>query len=52
MRDLTAARGIHTYPPLYTEEGADPATASRAPVPIGELWTSSLDAREQLGIED
>jgi hypothetical protein len=46
---LDASRGIHTYPPLFTEDGRDIESVSRKPVPMGELWSIWLDAREQLG---
>ena len=52
VRSLTPAEGIHTYPPLFTKEGADVAEASRRPVPIGELWSLWLDFRGQLGVAE
>ena len=52
VRELTPARAIHSYPPLFTKEGQDIAAATRRPVPVGELWSVWFDFREQLGITD
>jgi hypothetical protein len=35
---LTRAQAIHTWPPLWSNEGKDVASASRKAVPVLELW--------------
>jgi hypothetical protein len=44
------SQGMHLYPPPWSVEGRDPATVSRAPVPLAELWGVTWSTRAQLAI--
>lgn len=46
---LAPHEGFALYPPPFSQEGADPAAASRRRVPIAELFDFYDDAARQLG---